>query len=844
MSSCPNAEQLELLAAGMLPDEEAAALRLHLDTCPACNDQYKECRANQAFAVKLRDMLGDRQAQPAPPQGPTDDDSTLPPSISRSIPGYRLLHEIHCGGQGVVYEAFQESTRRRVALKVVLGGQFAGRASRRRFEREVELAAGLNHPNIVTIHDSRITRESCYLVMDLVEGQRLDRYVASRNLTVRQKLELFNKVLAAIQYAHDRDVIHRDLKPSNILVDTAGEPRVLDFGLAKHVTDSADSLDRTQVSFDGHVLGTLAYMSPEHTRGAPADIDARSDVYSLAVVLYELLTKRLPYDLGNSPQHEAVRVICEELPRRPGSLNPQVPGDVDTIVLTALEKAPSRRYQSVREFAEDIDIFLAGGLIRARRHSTTRILRRTLSKHRVRIAVAALALVLAMAGTWSGIRWRDRGLARQHALDLDTARSHLLRVQRDLEAGRLENSLGEAKALARQYPELPEADLVAAQAYFRIGRATGDQRFVDAAMAELKGRAAHGPFRKFCSALQAEMRRITGHPDQADLAAQQPGPDLPDTAETSYLLSFSTLDLHQACRFAEQAVRADPEHVLAWERCAHLCLRTGDADGAVAAAGRLIELGRSPYEWTMFKGHVLTREGRFRDAVEQYNQADLLSPGNTDICRYRALAYLCMKQYDQALQDYTTAVKGLGGSGPWELYRRAALLWIAGRMEDAAADYRTFRDSKAYPTYADARLFLILQNQARLFQKQDRNADAQRARQEADEALAVARHGVSPGTWLAKVFACLAGELPFDELVASAQKAEQVCEGYYYAGEVCLLAGDTAEAADWFRKCVDTDLLFDHDEFPLDPMSEYHLARWRLDTLPLGNTATASSAGR
>jgi serine/threonine protein kinase len=214
------------------------------------------------------------------------------------IPGYADLVELKRGGQGVVYSAVQRSTHRKVAIKVLLAGHLATEAQKRRFERETELAASLRHPNVVRIYDSGMTGEGwAYLVMEYVEGRAIDEHARglSGESRARALVGVFTKVCDAVAHAHQRGVIHRDLKPSNIRVDDGGEPHVLDFGLAK-----LEGVQETrEVSVSGQFLGSLPWASPEQADGTDA-VDVRSDVYSLGVVLYQLLSGRLPYDVEGS----------------------------------------------------------------------------------------------------------------------------------------------------------------------------------------------------------------------------------------------------------------------------------------------------------------------------------------------------------------------------------------------------------------------------------------------------------------------------------------------------------------------------------------------------------------
>jgi len=299
----------------------------------------------------------------------------------------------------VVYRAVQLGTKREVALKVLLEESFAADATRRRFEREIELAAALRHPNIVRILDSGVTRGRYYFAMEYVAGLRLDRYIAQRRPPLPEVLRLFEKICAAVNFAHQRGVLHRDLKPSNILVDEHGEPQILDFGLAKPLRNWAGSSDSTWqvLSMSGQLLGTVAYMSPEQAAGSP-DVDVRSDVYSLGVVFYEALLGRPPYSV-EGPLGEVLQRIAHDEPLNPQALGRRdglyrVGDELATILLKALEKDPQRRYQTVGDLGRDFSHLLAGEPIEAKRASGLYILKKTLRRYRFQAATAGLILVM------------------------------------------------------------------------------------------------------------------------------------------------------------------------------------------------------------------------------------------------------------------------------------------------------------------------------------------------------------------------------------------------------------------------------------------------------------------
>ncbi|MFO0838893.1 MAG: protein kinase [Phycisphaerae bacterium] len=329
-----------------------------------------------------------------------------------AIPGYRILREVHRGGQGVVYEAHASRLNRRVAIKVTRGGPFAGPQERVRFEREMQILAQLNHPNIVTIHDGGIAAGHDYFVMDYIAGQTLDEHVAhvaaqnnaigaeSGRSRAARIAALLATICRAVAEAHRRGIVHRDLKPSNIRVDEAGTAFVLDFGLAKMTTAASPEQTTTRpMTQTGEFLGSLPWASPEQVSGAAA-VDARSDVYSLGVVLYQALAGRLPYEIGPDVRSAIANIQTAE-PRPLRKTVPDVSQDLETIVLTCLKKEPARRYADASKLADDLKRCLDGEPIAARRDSSiylaSRRIRNLLTRHPIAMTVLTIAAAVFVA---------------------------------------------------------------------------------------------------------------------------------------------------------------------------------------------------------------------------------------------------------------------------------------------------------------------------------------------------------------------------------------------------------------------------------------------------------------
>ncbi len=665
LTQCVSAEMLDRLHAGELPEPEETAVRAHLQTCMQCARKEAELlHAHERLLHDVRVLHGSgllRAAAPAP-----EISSSAPPPhadrpiIAPNIAGYRIVEEISRGGQGVVYRAIQESTKREVALKVLRDGAFASQSAKLRFQREIELAAGLRHAHIITIFDSGVTAEGMqFCVMDYVRGLPLLRHITEYGLTLERSLDLFAAVCEAVEFAHTRDILHRDLKPSNILVDVEGQPRVLDFGLARLLADPRQTL----MSGSLELVGTLPYMAPEQAAERGQAVDRRTDVYALGVILYEMLTGRSPYPVQGRVT-DVLRHICETPPlslRRAWNAPLGAPGnsesgrragrcpldtDIETIVAKALAKEPERRYATAGELATDVRRYMRGEAIAARPASAVYRARKFVRRRRVALGLSGLAAAAVIA---AGATMYFQSLAGRAAAAQRREEARRLYFEAQAEAYRYpKNAVALYERAIERDPEFLDARIRRA---FLLHREISTQDAGKAAEEILAQHPDCGP----AHLLLGQVYRLT-NPQHA---AKHREEGLRLAADDLYYRA-AALDVAQSAEavelltklLAEDGSNLDARSERAWR---NTVLRNPEAVLADAEVLRAIQ-PKSPDGW-VWGGAALDRLDRHREAMEWYDEAVRLAPNRYSTRIYRAELFLAMGEYQRALADCDRAIE-------------------------------------------------------------------------------------------------------------------------------------------------------------------------------------------
>jgi tetratricopeptide (TPR) repeat protein/predicted Ser/Thr protein kinase len=572
----------------------------------------------------------DDPGQPASPMPATGAATML-----EEFGDYELLEEIGRGGQGVVFRARQKSLNRTVALKVIGLGQWATKAHLKRFRREAEAAASLDHPCIVPIYEVGEGDGSCYFSMKFVEGGQLDEVVRREPMAARRAAELIAKVARTVHYAHEHHILHRDIKPGNILIDQQGEPHLTDFGLAR-LLETESTVTRTL-----EVLGTPSYMAPEQAAGnnpATAGLTSATDVYGLGAVLYQLLTGHPPFAGGTT--YETIKLLLETEPRQPRLWNPKVDRDLSTICLKCLEKDPKRRYSSALALAEDLERWLKHEPIRARHTGVF-----TRGKKWLRRNPTAAALITVVAVALAGVLWELSNVQEQRVL---VRRANLSEQERArLEAEQTNNP-------------------AAYEAYLR-GRA-----FAFAAGSQLVESDPDGAIRSFQEAVKLD---------------------------PSFALAWAYLSCVQSERYWVEALDASPARLAAAKDALDHALALGpdlpethlalgyyryygrrDFTGALEEFRRAEQTLPNDFDITFAIATIQRRLGHWEEAIAQFRRAIQLNARNVHAYNQLALTYAALRRFPEALATADRVLAWDPAEG-FALGMKASVFWARGDLE-------------------------------------------------------------------------------------------------------------------------------------------------------------------
>jgi serine/threonine protein kinase/Flp pilus assembly protein TadD len=612
--------------------------------------------------------------------------------VATDLGDYELLEEVGRGGQGVVFRARQKTLNRIVALKVISLGQWASKAHLKRFRREAEAAAKLEHPGIVPIHEVGERDGSCYFSMQFIEGGELDEVVKRTPMSIRQAAGLIAKVARTVHYAHEHGILHRDIKPGNILLDKNGEPHLTDFGLAR-LLDAQSSVTRTI-----DVLGTPSYMAPEQAAGETTKLSKATDVYGLGAVLYQLLTGQPPFAGGTT--YETIRLLRDTEPRPPRSLNPKIDRELSTICLKCLEKDPKGRYPAAAGLAEDLEHWLKHEPIQAKQSGFFTHARKWVRRNPS--TTVQVTLLVALAAGLSLTLWNRKAavvipksvavlpfenlstdpnnayfadgiqeeiLTRLASIaDLKViSRASTQRYQnKPRNVGQIAKQLGVANILEGSVQKVSDqvrvsVQLINAQTDTHLWGETYDRKLTD--IFGVESEIAKG----IAAALQA---KVTGREEEALVVKPTDNPAAYDAYLRGLAYDLKTentaADAFGAQKYLREAVRLDPKFALAWALLSYVDARgyltttlphtTSLREEALSAAERALTLQPNLGEAILAKGayHYWCLID-YDTAVRYFEQARQLLPNSSRIPEM--LAYVARRrgQWDQSESFFNEA---------------------------------------------------------------------------------------------------------------------------------------------------------------------------------------------
>ena len=660
---------------------------------PAEQMAYLEraCGDNERLRAEIESLLRAHQeagtfldspaldlAIPLAHSGPIEGSGTV-------IGRYKLLERIGEGGMATVYTAEQEHpVRRKVALKIIKLGMDT-KSVIARFEAERQALAMMDHPGIAKVFDAGITDVGRpYFVMELIRGIAITQYCDRNKLTTEDRLSLFIQVCHAVQHAHQKGIIHRDIKPSNVMVtmcDGKPAPKVIDFGIAKATNQKLT--EKTLFTRYTHIVGTPAYMSPEQAELGEVDVDTRSDIYSLGVLLYELLTDTTPFgeeQLRQAGYLEMQRIIREEEPTKPSTklstlgatlsevaqhrratpdaLQKLIRGDLDWIVMKALEKARRRRYDTASAVAADIQRHLGHEPVLAHPPRTVYRLQKFLRRNRVQVVVVlALAVLVGSLvmtlSTWN--RHRLQLVEAQEIRDRGTlSAAHEARGRGDLHA-----ALATVESILDKPHVGPEAHLLHAQLVRDLRGPTTAVRELEALLGEpdeIAGQAHFLLAKLYYDNDPDALGRTEEYRRKWEYHRREAARLLPESADACLLRAITAGTVPKTFALLDRAVQLDSRHYDSLRERAFLNFVCRDLIAVVKDASQMIGIRSDSSLGYSLRAMAQCELKRYEDALKDHNEAIALSPDEPELYNQRRRTYLRIEEYEDALKDAQTCV--------------------------------------------------------------------------------------------------------------------------------------------------------------------------------------------
>ena len=627
-------------------------------------------------------------AEPTPAVPVTRSDET--PEV---IGKYELREEIGRGGMGIVYRAYDRVLKRAVALKMINDPRRAGGKLLMRFTQEASIVARLHDPRLVPIFEVGSHQGKPYFVMELIEGQSLQRLLREEALPPRRVAEIVREVALALKHAHENAVIHRDVKPENILIDSSGNPRLMDFGLA------IDEETEERFTAPGAILGTPEYMSPEQAAGATTDLTEATDIYALGAILYHALVGKPPFQA--TEMHRVIYKVITLEPTPPRRLDPKIHQDLETITLRCLMKEPTRRYGSAEEVADELGRFLAGEPILARpQGSIERAWRRARRYRGFGIALFLLLVLLGMGGAFfEDMRRRDLAkAAEQHEKDEARVKAEQARGR----AGDVRAAIAEAESLILQgnlkratevATKAIELDPTAAEAWAVRAACRSLNKDYDGALEDAARAIALDPN---CyeaiyarAVVESNRRQPEGITDATRMIELKP--DDARGYQIRAAAHWNVHDLAGAVKDATRAIELAPATAESWLVRAEARVNLGQNAEGIADATKGIELApANPHGWHARAGGRFHQDD-FAGAIEDESRAIALDPRNNECWILRAYARQLTDDDKGSSEDASRAIElDPMDARAWTV-RAHARLKLKDR-EGATSDFRRFLD--------------------------------------------------------------------------------------------------------------------------------------------------------